>query len=218
VLGEDDRAAELYPLVKEPLENVKIGLFGSLMPETAAGIVAACSRSWDAAEAHFRTALGYAREIPHKLEEPQIRYWYAKMLIERKHVGRLREGSRASQRCHRRLPQHRHATTHGDGQGTGGEALALEQAMSRLKKGPAWVQNPTPPRCRCSAAIPTLSPRNSKRPECAKHPARQSRVVQPICQEKGVHKRYDSIQELEKPTDFPVPNLRCGWRRCKIGR
>ena len=35
----------------------------------------------------FRTALRYAREIPHKLEEPQIRYWYAKMLIERSASG-----------------------------------------------------------------------------------------------------------------------------------
>ena len=87
VLGEDDRAAELYPLMREPLENMKSSPFGALMPETAAGIAAACGRSWDAAEAHFRTALRYAREIPHKLEEPQIRYWYAKMLIGRSASG-----------------------------------------------------------------------------------------------------------------------------------
>ncbi|TDI41755.1 MAG: hypothetical protein E2P02_14230 [Acidobacteria bacterium] len=57
------------------------------MPETAAGIAAACGRYWDAAEAHFRIALRYAREFPHKLEEPQIRYWYAKMLIDRNASG-----------------------------------------------------------------------------------------------------------------------------------
>ena len=87
VLGDDDQAAELYPLMREPLENVKCSSHGALMPETAAGIAAACGRAWDAAEAHFRTALRYAREFPHKLEEPQIRYWYAKMLIERSASG-----------------------------------------------------------------------------------------------------------------------------------
>ena len=87
VLGENDAAAKLYPLMSEPLDCMKIACFGALMPETAAGISAAAGREWDTAEAHFRTALRYAEEIPHKLEQPQVRYWYAKTLIDRGAAG-----------------------------------------------------------------------------------------------------------------------------------
>ena len=87
VLGEDDAAAKLYPLMSEPLGCMKIACFGALMPETAAGISAAAGRDWDTAEAHFQTALRYAEEFPHKLEQPQVRYWYAKMLIDRGAAG-----------------------------------------------------------------------------------------------------------------------------------
>ena len=37
VLGEDDAAAKLYPLMSEPLDCMKIACFGALMPETTAG-------------------------------------------------------------------------------------------------------------------------------------------------------------------------------------
>ena len=87
VLGEDDAAAKLYPLMSEPLDCMKIACFGALMPETAAGISAAAGREWDTAETHFRTALRYAEEIPHKLEQPQVHYWHAKMLIDRGAAG-----------------------------------------------------------------------------------------------------------------------------------
>ncbi len=87
VLGEDERAAALYPLLAEPLKWVKIGCFGAMMPETAAGISAAAGRQWDNAAAHFETALRYAEDVPHKLEQPQVRYWYAKMLVGRGEEG-----------------------------------------------------------------------------------------------------------------------------------
>ena len=35
------------------------------------------------AEAHFETALRQAHELPHKIEQPEVRRWYADMLIER---------------------------------------------------------------------------------------------------------------------------------------
>ena len=48
-----------------------------------AGIAAASGRRWDVAEARFETALRQAHEIPFIIEQPEVRRWYADMLIER---------------------------------------------------------------------------------------------------------------------------------------
>ena len=51
--------------------------------QKAAGIAAACGRQWAAAEQHFDTALRQAHEIPHRIEQPEVRRWYASMLLDR---------------------------------------------------------------------------------------------------------------------------------------
>jgi hypothetical protein len=48
-----------------------------------AGISAAAGGRWEKAEEHYETALRQAHELPHKLEQPEVRRWYARMLIDR---------------------------------------------------------------------------------------------------------------------------------------
>jgi tetratricopeptide (TPR) repeat protein len=48
-----------------------------------AGMAAAAGGQWEKAEEHYRTALRQAHEIPHKIEQPEVRRWYARMLIDR---------------------------------------------------------------------------------------------------------------------------------------
>ncbi|MEE8346410.1 MAG: tetratricopeptide repeat protein, partial [Dehalococcoidia bacterium] len=82
VLRKLDEAAELYPLV------IYATATGVLLPwlgllETVAGIAAACGSQWEKAEEHYQTALRQAHELPHKIEQPEVRRWYARMLIDR---------------------------------------------------------------------------------------------------------------------------------------
>jgi hypothetical protein len=51
--------------------------------ETLAGIAAACGSKWEKAEDHFQTAMRRADELPHVIEQPEVRRWYARMLIDR---------------------------------------------------------------------------------------------------------------------------------------
>ncbi len=84
ILGERDRAAELYSMLERAIDT------GTLIPpyvprllQTTAGIGASCLRDWDRAEGHFREALEQAERIPFKCEQADARRWYADMLLER---------------------------------------------------------------------------------------------------------------------------------------
>ena len=81
VLGERERTAALYPLTLEAVERTTLHCFGEFCVN-AAGIAAAAAKNWDAAVQHFETAIRQADEIPHKLEQPRTRYWYARMLLD----------------------------------------------------------------------------------------------------------------------------------------
>ena len=84
VLRERETAAELYPLT---LETIETGAVVSWMPcfhvQTVAGLAAAAGEHWDQAETHYRTALSQAHEIPFRSQEPEVRRWYAQMLLDR---------------------------------------------------------------------------------------------------------------------------------------
>jgi outer membrane protein assembly factor BamD (BamD/ComL family) len=43
----------------------------------------AASGQWAKAEEHYRTALRQAHEVPVVMEQPEVRRWYARMLIDR---------------------------------------------------------------------------------------------------------------------------------------
>jgi len=84
VLGERDEAAKLYPLVLEAIDTgAATRWLGDRLFQTVAGIAAAAGKQWQKAEEHYRTALRQAHELPHVLEQPEVRRWYARMLIDR---------------------------------------------------------------------------------------------------------------------------------------
>jgi class 3 adenylate cyclase/tetratricopeptide (TPR) repeat protein len=95
VLGEESEAAKLYPLV---LEGMKTGNrmrgYDMRLLDTMAGIAAGAGGDWVKAEEHFQTALRRAEELPHVIEQPEVRRWYAWMLLDRNGPGD-REKARA---------------------------------------------------------------------------------------------------------------------------
>ena len=88
LLGEREAAAGYHPLVLEALENgTVVSWHGHRLLQTIAGIAAAAGRQWEQAETHYKTALSQAHEIPFRSEQPEVRRWYARMLIDRNASG-----------------------------------------------------------------------------------------------------------------------------------
>jgi len=86
VLGERERAATLYPLVRECVEHTGVAssyLNEAVLVERIAGMAAAAGARWDAAEAHFTIALEQANALPHRPEQAHTRRWYGRFLVER---------------------------------------------------------------------------------------------------------------------------------------
>ena len=87
-LGERDAAADLYPAVLDAIETGTLVDFDARrLLQTVAGIAAAAGGDWDAAETHYQTALRQAHEIPFRSEQPEVRRWYAHMLLDRNAPG-----------------------------------------------------------------------------------------------------------------------------------
>ena len=42
---------------------------------------------WNAAQEHYKTALTQAHDLPHKIAQPEVRRWYAQMLLDRNAPG-----------------------------------------------------------------------------------------------------------------------------------
>ena len=87
VMGRPDDAAELYPLMQEKLDPEMVFLFDLGPIEKVAGIAASCGQQWPQAEAHFEKSLRQVHEIPHRIEQPEVRRWYARMLLDRDGTG-----------------------------------------------------------------------------------------------------------------------------------
>jgi hypothetical protein len=97
VLGERDRAASYYDLVVECIDRTGVvcaGFHDSRLVHRSAGIAAMAGRSWDDAEAHFRTALRQAEDLPHLPEQAHTRRFFAGMLLERDGPGDRAEAIR----------------------------------------------------------------------------------------------------------------------------
>ncbi len=90
ILGERDRAAALYPLAVQARElGCPFRLYDARLMESLAGIAAASANRWQQAEEHFTTALRQAHDLPIKVENPEVRRFYAQMLIDRHGPGDL---------------------------------------------------------------------------------------------------------------------------------
>ena len=86
--GDRSEAAKLYPLVLEAMKTGNLfRAFDTRLLETLAGISAGAGEQWTQAEEHFRTALRRAEEMPHIIEQPEVRRWYARMLLDRNAPG-----------------------------------------------------------------------------------------------------------------------------------
>jgi hypothetical protein len=76
-------AATLYPLLAGHTQRLAIRPFDCALTQRIAGMAAACSGQWAAAEAHFIEAQSQAERFPNLLDEPHVRHWYGKMLLDR---------------------------------------------------------------------------------------------------------------------------------------
>jgi len=83
VLGEREKAAKLYPLVLEAADTGAVVLWYRPLLHAVAGMAAAAGEHWEKAEEHYQTALRQAHELPFVIEQPEVRRWYARMLIDR---------------------------------------------------------------------------------------------------------------------------------------
>jgi tetratricopeptide (TPR) repeat protein len=84
VLNEREEAAKLYPLVEEAIDTrALLDEIGVRLLQAVAGMAAACGEQWEKAEEHYQTALRQAHELPAVIEQPEVRRWYARMLIDR---------------------------------------------------------------------------------------------------------------------------------------
>ena len=88
LLGERDDAAELYPLTVEAIATGTVAEFQTVtLFQTGAGIAAAAGDQWDVAEEHYQIALRQAHDLPRRIDQPEARRWYARMLIDRNGPG-----------------------------------------------------------------------------------------------------------------------------------
>ena len=83
VLGEREEAAKLYPLVLEAVNSGALVYWPRRLYQSLAGTAAAAGGQWEQAEEHYQTALRQAHELPFVIEQPEVRRWYARMLIDR---------------------------------------------------------------------------------------------------------------------------------------
>ena len=86
--GERKLAAELYPVTARAIDvrGEMSWTLAGLANKTAA-VAAACDQRWTVARDHFETALGQAADLPHRVDQPDVRYWYARMLLDRDEPG-----------------------------------------------------------------------------------------------------------------------------------
>ena len=87
VLGCQNEAADLYPSVKRGIDKGRGGSWHFRLWQMVAGIAAAGGEHWDAAQGHFETALQEAHDLPHVVGQPEVRRWYARMLLDRDAAG-----------------------------------------------------------------------------------------------------------------------------------
>jgi hypothetical protein len=81
MLGEQSRAAQLYPLVRELIGTEAVVLWPIFrFTQTVAGLAAAAAHQWEAAEEHFQIAMNQAESFPDRLEQAEIRRFHAMIL------------------------------------------------------------------------------------------------------------------------------------------
>jgi class 3 adenylate cyclase/tetratricopeptide (TPR) repeat protein len=94
ILDESREAGELYPLVLAAVDTGAVVRWPTCgLLQTVAGIAAAAGGQWEKAEEHYETALRQAHDLPVVIAQPEVRRWYARMLMDRNGPGDPSRGS-----------------------------------------------------------------------------------------------------------------------------
>ena len=86
-LGQISLAADCYGSVRKALDRGTMIAIGLQLWEMIAGIAAGAGEQWDVAQPHFETAMRQAHGVPHRTAQPEVRRWYAQMLLDRNGSG-----------------------------------------------------------------------------------------------------------------------------------
>jgi class 3 adenylate cyclase/tetratricopeptide (TPR) repeat protein len=81
--GRAEEVAALRPLVDEALALDDWIAFDGRLVVTRAAIAATTARDWDTAERHFATASTTAEALGNRIEQADLGFWRARMLLER---------------------------------------------------------------------------------------------------------------------------------------
>jgi tetratricopeptide (TPR) repeat protein len=83
VMGDRERRAGLYPLTLASVQNGRVYTtvtVGPSSPQLVAALAADAAGLHDQAREHFETALRQAREVPIRILQPTVLYWYGRAL------------------------------------------------------------------------------------------------------------------------------------------
>jgi tetratricopeptide (TPR) repeat protein len=83
LLGDRDQRGELYPLALEYVRTgqaISVLVAGPSNPQLAAALAADAAGLVDKAREHFEDALRQARELPVRILQPTVQYWYGRTL------------------------------------------------------------------------------------------------------------------------------------------
>ena len=83
LIGERDRCGALYPLTLDYIQTgqaVSASTVGPSNPQLAAALAADAAGLVDQSREHFETALRQAREVPIRILQPTVLYWYGRSL------------------------------------------------------------------------------------------------------------------------------------------
>jgi hypothetical protein len=90
MIGCHEKASGLYPLLRARIDDgLVLNHWDMRLLHAVAGLAAAAGCQWETSEEHYRTALRQAEELPHRVDQPEVRRFYAMMLIERAGTGDL---------------------------------------------------------------------------------------------------------------------------------
>ena len=81
--GRVEQVAALRPLLEEALALDDWIAFDGRLVVTRAAIAAAAARDWEAAERHLAAALATAEALGNRIEQVDLGFWRARMLLER---------------------------------------------------------------------------------------------------------------------------------------
>jgi len=83
VTGDSDQCGAMYPLTLDYIRTGQVNtalVVGPSSPQLAAALAADAAGLGDQSRDHFETALREAREVPIRILQPTVLYWYGRAL------------------------------------------------------------------------------------------------------------------------------------------